>query len=193
MDLVDMHEAFAAQVLSNLQAFASRELRPREASAATRPLGEIDPDRLNVNGGSIALGHPFGATGGPHDRRRSLKRAEAARTQQFGLADALRAGRPGRRRWSSSGSDRERHDQRSPRRRPPHSACRSPPTASPSVDPRRHRARPVNTPVAGPRRRVRASWLAELEARRRGARPSSSPAASRSASSPAPTSTCWRA
>ncbi len=62
MDLVDMHEAFAAQVLSNLQAFASREFAEKELGRK-EPLGEIDPAKLNVNGGSIALGHPFAATG----------------------------------------------------------------------------------------------------------------------------------
>ncbi|GAO04401.1 acetyl-CoA C-acyltransferase FadI [Anaeromyxobacter sp. PSR-1] len=62
MDLVDMHEAFAAQVLSNLQAFASKDFAERELGRA-EPLGEVDPARLNVNGGSIALGHPFAATG----------------------------------------------------------------------------------------------------------------------------------
>jgi len=62
MDLVDMHEAFAAQVLSNLQAFASKEFAEQKLGRS-RPLGEVDPAKLNVNGGSIALGHPFGATG----------------------------------------------------------------------------------------------------------------------------------
>jgi acetyl-CoA acyltransferase len=62
MDLVDMHEAFAAQVLSNLQAFASPGFA-REKLGRPEPLGEVDPARLNVNGGSIALGHPFAATG----------------------------------------------------------------------------------------------------------------------------------
>ena len=62
MDLVDMHEAFAAQVLSNLQAFASTAFAEKELGRPA-PLGEIDPARLNVNGGSIALGHPFAATG----------------------------------------------------------------------------------------------------------------------------------
>lgn len=62
MDLVDMHEAFAAQVLSNLQAFASKAFA-EEKLGRPRPMGEVDPARLNVNGGSIALGHPFGATG----------------------------------------------------------------------------------------------------------------------------------
>jgi len=62
MDLVDMHEAFAAQVLSNLKAFASREFAEKALGRA-EPLGEVDPAKLNVNGGSIALGHPFAATG----------------------------------------------------------------------------------------------------------------------------------
>jgi acetyl-CoA acyltransferase len=62
MDLVDMHEAFAAQVLSNLQAFASKKFAEEKLGRST-PLGEVDPEKLNVNGGSIALGHPFAATG----------------------------------------------------------------------------------------------------------------------------------
>ncbi|HEY3447013.1 MAG TPA: acetyl-CoA C-acyltransferase FadI [Myxococcales bacterium] len=62
MDLVDMHEAFAAQVLSNLQAFASREFAQKRLGR-DEAIGEVDPGRLNVNGGSIALGHPFAATG----------------------------------------------------------------------------------------------------------------------------------
>jgi acetyl-CoA acyltransferase len=62
MDIVEMHEAFAAQVLSNLQAFASRKFAEEKLGRAD-PLGEIDPARLNPNGGSIPLGHPFGATG----------------------------------------------------------------------------------------------------------------------------------
>jgi acetyl-CoA acyltransferase len=62
VDLVDLHEAFAAQVLSVLRmlesrAFAQAHLGRDEA------IGIVDPDRLNVHGGSIALGHPFGATG----------------------------------------------------------------------------------------------------------------------------------
>ena len=63
MDLVDMHEAFAAQVASNLQAMASKAFA-KEKMGRSKPVGEIDPARLNVNGGSIALGHPFAATGG---------------------------------------------------------------------------------------------------------------------------------
>jgi acetyl-CoA acyltransferase len=62
MDLVDMHEAFAVQVLSNLKAFSSRAFAEKELGRK-EPLGEVDPAKLNVNGGSIALGHPFAATG----------------------------------------------------------------------------------------------------------------------------------
>lgn len=61
IDLVEMHEAFAAQVLSNLQGFTSKAWAERAGFSA--PMGEVDPDRLNVMGGSIAIGHPFGATG----------------------------------------------------------------------------------------------------------------------------------
>ncbi len=63
IDLVDMHEAFAAQVLSNVKAFASKSFA-EERLGRPEPIGEIDVERLNVNGGSIALGHPFAATGG---------------------------------------------------------------------------------------------------------------------------------
>jgi len=62
MDRIEMHEAFAAQVLSNIQAFASRSFATEKLGRG-EPLGEVDPSRLNVYGGSIALGHPFGATG----------------------------------------------------------------------------------------------------------------------------------
>lgn len=62
LDLIDMHEAFAAQVLSNTQAFASKRFA-EEKLGRSEPLGEVDFDKLNVNGGSIAIGHPFAATG----------------------------------------------------------------------------------------------------------------------------------
>lgn len=61
--LVEMHEAFAAQVLSNLQAFTSREWAQTHLGRS-EPIGEVDPEIINVAGGSIAIGHPFGATGG---------------------------------------------------------------------------------------------------------------------------------
>ncbi len=59
--LVEIHEAFAAQVLSNVDAWASKAWA--EKMGRPRPVGEIDWDRTNVSGGSIAIGHPFGATG----------------------------------------------------------------------------------------------------------------------------------
>ncbi|WP_437288180.1 acetyl-CoA C-acyltransferase FadI [Sorangium sp. So ce406] len=63
MDLVDMHEAFAAQVASNLKALASPSFAA-DKLGRSEAVGEVDPEKLNVNGGSIALGHPFAATGG---------------------------------------------------------------------------------------------------------------------------------
>ncbi len=62
MDLVDMHEAFAAQVLSVLRMLGSQAFA-RERLGRDRAIGEVDPDRLNLHGGALAVGHPFGATG----------------------------------------------------------------------------------------------------------------------------------
>jgi acetyl-CoA C-acetyltransferase len=62
-DLYEIHEAFAAQVLATLKAWAD-PVFCRERLGRDEPLGEIDPDKLNVNGGSLAAGHPFAATGG---------------------------------------------------------------------------------------------------------------------------------
>lgn len=63
IDLVDMHEAFAGQVLSVLDAFESDDYA-KTRLGRDRALGAIDRKKLNVDGGSIALGHPFAATGG---------------------------------------------------------------------------------------------------------------------------------
>ena len=57
-----MNEAFAAQVIANERAFASRQFATRELDRS-EALGALDRERLNVNGGGIALGHPVGATG----------------------------------------------------------------------------------------------------------------------------------
>ena len=62
LDLIDLHEAFAAQVLSVTRAFASAELCKRYAGL-DEPIGEVDWSIVNPLGGSIALGHPFAATG----------------------------------------------------------------------------------------------------------------------------------
>lgn len=61
IDYVDMHEAFAAQVLSVLKALGSASFA-RERLGRERAVGTLDPARLNVRGGSLAFGHPFGAT-----------------------------------------------------------------------------------------------------------------------------------
>ncbi len=61
-DLVEIHEAFAAVVLSVRQKLASKKFA-EEKLGRSAAVGEIDDAKLNVNGGAIALGHPFGATG----------------------------------------------------------------------------------------------------------------------------------
>jgi acetyl-CoA acyltransferase len=62
MDFVDMHEAFAAQVLSVMKMLGSGPFA-RARLGRDDAVGAIDPARFNVHGGSLALGHPFGATG----------------------------------------------------------------------------------------------------------------------------------
>ena len=62
IELLEMHEAFAAQVASNIQALESVSWA-REKLGRSAAVGQVDRARLNVCGGSIALGHPFGATG----------------------------------------------------------------------------------------------------------------------------------
>jgi len=61
-DFYEIHEAFAAQVLCTLRAWESADYC-KNRLGKDNPLGSIDPARLNVNGSSLALGHPFGATG----------------------------------------------------------------------------------------------------------------------------------
>ncbi len=61
-DYYELHEAFAAQVLCTLKAWESPEWC-REALGLPAPLGSIDRSKMNVKGGSIAVGHPFAATG----------------------------------------------------------------------------------------------------------------------------------
>src|SRR5829696_7878680 len=81
LGLVEIHEAFAAQVLSNVQAWGSQSWAERLGLPG--PVGEVDLERTNVSGGSIAVGHPFAATGArlvttlAHEMRR--------RGVQFGL------------------------------------------------------------------------------------------------------------
>jgi len=77
LGLIEIHEAFAAQVLSNLQGFAAKGW-------------EIDEDIINVMGGSIALGHPFGATGGRIVT--TLANEMKRRDVQFGLVSVCAQG-----------------------------------------------------------------------------------------------------
>lgn len=61
-DFFDIHEAFAAQVLSVLKMMASDKFA-QERLGDEVAFGQLDPDKLNVHGGSVSIGHPFGATG----------------------------------------------------------------------------------------------------------------------------------
>ena len=61
-DFYEIHEAFAAQVLCTLKAWNSASFC-RERLGRSEALGNIDPEKLNVVGSSLAVGHPFAATG----------------------------------------------------------------------------------------------------------------------------------
>ena len=81
IDVIDMHEAFAAQMLSNIQAFASSSWA-RKYLGREEPIGEIHPEKLNLYGGSISLGHPFAATGA----RQALTMANELQRRDKGTA-----------------------------------------------------------------------------------------------------------
>jgi acetyl-CoA acyltransferase len=87
--LVEMHEAFAAQVLSTLQRLDSKQFAQNELGRDAA-VGAIDPDRMNLRGGSIALGHPFGATGARCVT--TLANEMEAQAVQFGLVSVCAAG-----------------------------------------------------------------------------------------------------
>jgi acetyl-CoA acyltransferase len=87
--VIEMHEAFAAQVLSNIQWIGSKKIA-QEKLGRSEAIGEIDPEKINLTGGSIALGHPFGATGA---RIVTTICNELQRTgQQYGLLTVCAAG-----------------------------------------------------------------------------------------------------
>jgi acetyl-CoA acyltransferase len=88
IDLIEMHEAFAAQVLSNLKGFESKWWAER--AGFSQPVGEVDRAKLNVMGGSIAIGHPFGATGARITT--TLLNELRRRGGQFGLMTVCAAG-----------------------------------------------------------------------------------------------------
>jgi acetyl-CoA acyltransferase len=81
--LVELNEAFAAQVMACEKAFASTKFAQEKLDLPTA-VGEIDPSKLNVNGGAIALGHPVGATG--TRLVVTLMKEMVRRNVQFGLA-----------------------------------------------------------------------------------------------------------
>jgi acetyl-CoA acyltransferase len=87
--VIEMHEAFAAQVLSNIQWIGSKKIA-QERLGRSEPVGEIDSEKINLTGGSIALGHPFGATG---SRIVTTVCNELQRTgEQYGLVTVCAAG-----------------------------------------------------------------------------------------------------
>ena len=103
LGLVEIHEAFAAQVLSNVQAWGSQAWADRLGLPA--PVGEVDWDRTNVAGGSIAIGHPFAATGARLVT--TLANEMRRRDVQFGLISICAQGGMGyamvlERRWITS-------------------------------------------------------------------------------------------
>jgi acetyl-CoA acyltransferase len=89
LGLVEMHEAFAAQALSNIQAFESKQFA-REQLGRADAVGQVDRDTLNVMGGSLAIGHPFGATGARLTT--TLANEMKRRGVQFGLISVCAQG-----------------------------------------------------------------------------------------------------
>ncbi len=87
--LLEMHEAFAAQVLSNLQALSSKQFAQDELGRSDA-VGHPDVDVINVMGGSLSIGHPFGATGGRLTL--TLLNEMARRDVEFGLITVCAAG-----------------------------------------------------------------------------------------------------
>jgi acetyl-CoA acyltransferase len=92
IDLLEVHEAFAAQVLSNLQWFDSDRIA-KERLGRDRALGLPPEDQINVMGGSLAIGHPFGATGGRITV--TLLNELRRRGKQFGMISVCAAGAMG--------------------------------------------------------------------------------------------------
>lgn len=99
LGLLEIHEAFAAQVLSNVQAWSSPAWAERLGLPG--PLGEVDWEKTNVMGGSIAIGHPFGATGARlvttlanEMRRRSVQFGLVSICAQGGMGYAMVLERP---------------------------------------------------------------------------------------------------
>src|ERR1700740_2356969 len=86
-DFYEIHEAFASVVLAHLQAWESEEYC-KERLGLDAALGSIDRSKLNVNGSSLAAGHPFAATGGRilAQAAKQMSEAAEARANQTGAA-----------------------------------------------------------------------------------------------------------
>ena len=84
MGLVELNEAFAAQVIGCQEAFASDKYA-QEKLGLSKAVGEVSDDILNVNGGAIALGHPVGTTG-TRLVLTLMKEMQRRSDVQFGLA-----------------------------------------------------------------------------------------------------------
>lgn len=89
LDLYEIHEAFAAQVLSTIRAIESPEFA-KDKLGLSQAIGRVDPKKLNINGGSVSIGHPFGATGG----RMILQTLHGLKQtgKQFGIISVCAAG-----------------------------------------------------------------------------------------------------
>lgn len=95
IDLIDIHEAFAAQVLAVVKSLESEDFS-KKYLGRDGIVGKVDRDKLNVNGGSVSLGHPFGATGARmvigmarELQRRGANRALLALCAAGGMGTAL--------------------------------------------------------------------------------------------------------
>jgi acetyl-CoA acetyltransferase len=98
VDIFEIHEAFAAQVAANRLIWEKGWSRFPQL----KPIGAIPEDKINVNGGSIALGHPFAATGGrlvastlSELKRRGGKRGVISVCAAGGMAAAVLLSRDG--------------------------------------------------------------------------------------------------
>lgn len=103
-ELIEINEAFAAQVLACLQAMSSDEFARRELDAP-KALGDIDPERLNVHGGAIALGHPVRASGARLIL--TLLRSLRERSAHRGLAALCVGGGQGAAVWVETNRDEQ--------------------------------------------------------------------------------------
>jgi acetyl-CoA acetyltransferase len=101
-DLIEINEAFAAQVIACQRAFASDKFA-EEHFGRTKALGEVPDDKLNVNGGAIALGHPVGTTGARLVL--TLLRSLKEKNLKQGLATLCIGGGQGMAMWLDTSND----------------------------------------------------------------------------------------